>query len=140
MPAPRILTRFTRTHRAPRHVIAALLLPAILLLQLSCDCAAARAASAPQAHAAAHACCPDSGHRPAPTGHDHDPACAHCQLALAPSGGLQMPSSHLAAWPAFLALVPRPQTAALGSSASLLSITDRAGSDMARLRTCVLLL
>ncbi len=138
MPAPRILARPACTHRAPRHIVAALLLPAILLLQLSCDCAPARAASAPQAHPSAHACCPGSGHRPSPTG--HDPACSHCQLTLAPGGSSQMPSLHLAAWPGLLALVPRPRTAALRSSGWLVSIAGRAASGPSRLRTCVLLL
>ena len=134
MTAPRSLAPSART----RHIVAAVLLPAILLLQLSCDCASARAASAPQAHESAHGCCPDAGHRPTPGRPDHDPACGHCQLTLAPSGGIEAPAPHLAAGPALLA--PPSHGVALRPSASLLSISDRAAAGASRLRTCVLLL
>jgi len=134
MTAPRSLARSARTW----HIVAALLLPAILLLQLSCDCASARGASAPQARASAHGCCPDAGHRPAPSRPDHDPACGHCQPTLAPGGGIEAPAVHLAAGPGLLALAPHG--IALRASTSLRSISDRAAAGASRLRTCVLLL
>jgi hypothetical protein len=139
MPAPRMPHRPRRTRRprrGTRATVAAFLLPAILLLQLSCDCGPARAASAPRAHATGHGCCPDTGHQPAPGRRDHDPVCGHCHLTLAPSGGTQAS----AVWSGLPTLAPSPRVDAPRSCARVLTRSDRAASDTLRLRTCVLLL
>lgn len=127
-----------------RHTtVAAVLLPAILLLQLSCECAPAHAASS-GVRAAAHGCCSGSGHQhaPAPQDHqtDHQQACGHCHLTLATSGATQVSASRVAAWSGLFTPAPRVHVGA-PRSVSLVSLTaDRIAFDTSRLRTCVLLL
>jgi hypothetical protein len=138
---PRISHWARRTCRA---TVAAVLLPAILLLQLSCECAPAHAASAAHVRAAAHGCCSGGGHQqaPAPQNHqqDHQQACGHCHLTLATSGGSQVSASRVAAWSGLFTPTPRVHVGA-PRSVSLVSLTaDRIAFETSRLRTCVLLL
>ena len=130
-------------HRARRATVATVLLPAILLLQLSCECAPAHAASAARVRAAAHGCCSGSGHQqaPAPQNHqqDHQHACGHCHLTLAANGATQVSASRVAAWSELFTPTPRVHVGA-PRTVSLVSLTaDRIAFDTSRLRTCVLL-
>ena len=138
---PRIPHCARRTRRA---TVAAVLLPAILLLQLSCECAPAHAASAPRVRASAHGCCSGNGHQhaPAPQNHqqDHQQTCGHCHLTLATSGATQVSASRVVAWSALFTPAPRVHVAAPRSVALVSPARDRISSDTSRLRTCVLLL
>jgi hypothetical protein len=126
--------------RARRATVTAVLLPAILLLQLSCECAPAHAVSAPRVRAAAHGCCSGSGHQQAPAPQDHQQACGHCHLTLATSGANQVSASRVAAWSGLFTPTPRVHVGA-PRTISLASLTvDRIAFDTSRLRTCVLLL
>jgi len=131
-------------HRARRATVTAVLLPAMLLLQLSCECAPAHAASTPRVRAAAHGCCSGSGHQqaPAPQDHqqDHQHACGHCHLTLAASGTTQVSASRVVAWSELFTPTPRVHLGA-PRTVPLVSLTaDRIAFDTSRLRTCVLLL
>lgn len=134
---PRILHCARRTRRA---TVAAVLLPAILLLQLSCECAPAHAASAPRVRAAAHGCCSGGGHQQAPAPQDHQQACGHCHLSLAASGATQVSASRVAAWSGLFTSAPRLHVG-VPRSVSLVSLApDRVAFDTSRFRSCVLLL
>jgi len=134
---PRIPHWARRTCRA---TVAAVLLPAILLLQLSCECAPAHAASAARVRAAAHGCCSGGGHQQAPAPQNHQQACGHCHLTLATSGATQVSASRVAAWSWLFTPTPRLHVGA-PRSVSLVSLTaDRTAFETSRLRTCVLLL
>jgi len=130
-------------HRARRATVTAVLLPAILLLQLSCECASGHAASTARVRAAAHGCCSGSGHQQAPAPQhqqDHRHACGHCHLTLAASGATQVSASRVAAWSELFTPTPRVHVGA-PRTVSLVSLTaDRIAFDTSRLRTCVLLL
>ena len=131
-------------HRARRATVTAVLLPAMLLLQLSCECAPAHAASAPRVRASAHGCCSGNGHQhaPAPQNHqqDHQQTCGHCHLTLATSGATQVSASRVVAWSELFTPTPRVHLGA-PRTVPLVSLTaDRIAFDTSRLRTCVLLL
>jgi hypothetical protein len=134
---PRFPHRARRTRRA---TVAALLLPAILLLQLSCECAPAHAASASRVRASAHGCCSGSGHQQAPAPQDHRQPCGHCHLTLAASGGPQVSASRVVAWPGLFTPTPRPHIAAPRSASLLSPAADRITFETSRLRSCILLL
>ena len=134
---PRISHRARRTRHA---TVAAVLLPAILLLQLFCECTPAHAARAPRVRTSAHGCCSGGGHESAPAPQDHQHACGHCHLTLAASGAAQVTAAQIAAWSGLFAPAPRLPDAA-PPSASLVSPTvDRIAFETSRLRSCVLLL
>jgi hypothetical protein len=120
--------------------VAAFLLPAILLLQLSCECASAHAARAPRVHSSAHGCCSGNGHQPAPTSQDHDQACGHCHLTLAASGATQVSASQLAPWSGLFTTAPHLHVGSPRSSSLVSSPPDRTAFDTSRLRSCILLL
>ena len=131
-------------HRARRATVTAVLLPAILLLQLSCECAPAHAASTPRVRAAAHGCCSGSGHQqaPAPQDHqqDHQHACGHCHLTLAASGAAQVTAAQIAAWSGLFTPAPRLPVAAPRPASLVSPAADRIAFGTSRLRSCVLLL
>ena len=134
---PRIPHRARRTRHA---TVAAVLLPAILLLQLSCECTPAHAASAPRVRATAHGCCSGGGHQPAPAPQERQQPCGHCHLTLAASGATQVSASRVVAWSELFTPTPRVHLGA-PRTVSLVSLTaDSIAFDRSRLRTCVLLL
>ena len=134
---PRIPHRARRTRHA---TVAAVLLPAILLLQLSCECTPAHAASAPRVRATAHGCCSGGGHQPAPAPQERPQPCGHCHLTLAASGATQVSASRVVAWSELFTPTPRVHLGA-PRTVPLVSLTaDRIAFDTSRLRTCVLLL
>jgi hypothetical protein len=130
-------------HRARRATVATVLLPAILLLQLSCECAPAHAASAAHVGAAAHGCCSGSAHpqAPAPQNHqqDHQTACGHCHLTLAASSA-QVSASRVAGWSGLFTPAPSVDIGAPRTVALVSLTADRIAFDTSRLRTSVLLL
>ena len=135
---PRIL------HRARRATVVAVLLPAILLLQLFCECTPAHAARAPRVRASAHGCCAGGGHQqaPAPQDHrqDHRQACGHCHVTLAASAATQVSASRVADWSGPFTPTPRTNVGATRTVALVSLTPDRIAFDTSRLRTSVLLL
>ena len=134
---PRIPHRARRTRHA---TVAAVLLPAILLLQLSCECTPAHAASAPRVRATAHGCCSGGGHQPAPAPQERPQPCGHCHLTLAASGAAQVTAAQIAAWSGLFTPAPRLPVAAPRPASLVSPAADRIAFGTSRLRSCVLLL